>query len=256
MDDRKLTLIVVPHGDLETRSYEISYRKLLALVISVAALLLFVAGMAAFLFPVFAQAARASQLAKEVERLESERASVAELARTLEQVEAQYERVRSLLGADAVLDDAAAPLLPPINRDTSRRESQFEDEVSLGIISTWPLESRGFITQVLSEARPNHSGLNIAVAENSYIRAAGDGVVRQVASDRVYGNFAIIDHGSGLETLYGHASRILVRKGDRVRGNDVIGLTGSSGQSTGPHLHFEVRRDGRPVDPLLFVRQP
>jgi murein DD-endopeptidase MepM/ murein hydrolase activator NlpD len=256
MDDRKLTVIVVPHGDLETRSYEISYRKLKVALVSAALVLLVLVGVAAAWFPVLAQALRAGQLEKDVARLEAERADVAELARTLEQVEAQYERVRALLGADAPLDDGTPPMLPPLRRDTTRAAGIEETAAVSGLIDTWPLDARGFITRPLSESRPNHPGLDIAVPENSYILAAGPGVVGETGEDRVYGLFARIDHGAGLETLYGHASRILVRDGDQVQRREVIGLTGSSGQSTGPHLHFEVRRNGRAVDPLLFVRQP
>lgn len=256
MDDRKLTVIVVPHGDLETRSYEISYPKLkLALGAGMLVLLVLVA-VAALWFPVLAQALRAGQLEKDVARLEAERADVAELARTLEQVEAQYERVRALLGADAPLEDGTPPILPPLNRGSAPGSSPEDEATISAAIDSWPLESRGFITRSLSEIRPNHPGLDIAVPENSYILAAGAGVVGEIGEDRVYGHFARIDHGEGLETLYGHAARILVRDGDRVQRREVIGLTGSSGQSTGPHLHFEVRRNGRAIDPLQFVRQP
>jgi murein DD-endopeptidase MepM/ murein hydrolase activator NlpD len=80
--------------------------------------------------------------------------------------------------------------------------------------------------------------------------------VREAGFDEIYGEYAIIDHGGGLETVYGHASRVLVRGGQRVRAAEVIGHTGSSGRSSGPHLHFEVRKDGRPVDPLRYVKQP
>jgi murein DD-endopeptidase MepM/ murein hydrolase activator NlpD len=91
---------------------------------------------------------------------------------------------------------------------------------------------------------------------SSYIRASGPGVVTKAGTDAVYGEFVLIDHGSGLETLYGHASRLLVKPGDRVNRHEVIALSGSSGQSSAPHLHFEVRLDGKPVDPLTYVRQP
>jgi murein DD-endopeptidase MepM/ murein hydrolase activator NlpD len=257
MDDRKFTVIVVPHGgELETRSYEISYPRMLFVLGSATVVLMVFVVVMAMWFPVLAQALRAGQLEKELAALEAERAEVAELARSLEHIEEQYERVRALLGADAALEDGTPPALPPIRRDTSRREASDEEVAGSGVIDTWPLATRGFITRPLTESGPNHPGLDIAAPENSYILAAGPGVVGKVGADRVYGNFALIDHGEGLETLYGHASRIMVSDGDRVVSREVIGLTGSTGQSTGPHLHFEVRRNGRAVDPLLFVRQP
>lgn len=256
-DDRKLTVIVVPHGDLETRSYEIPYGRLKLAIAGLVLLFLAVAIVLATWFPVLAQSTRVRSLERQLEALEEKQAEVVKLAEALEEVEAQYERVRTLLGADAPVE-GQPPLLPPLRRDTapSPAPTPEEDQFLQGVIDRWPLGARGFITRVLSEARPSHPGLDIAVPENSSIRPAGPGIVRSTGEDRVYGRYAIIDHGNGLETLYGHASRILVRAGARVSGDDVIGLTGSTGQSTGPHLHFEVRRDGRAVDPLFFVRQP
>jgi murein DD-endopeptidase MepM/ murein hydrolase activator NlpD len=72
----------------------------------------------------------------------------------------------------------------------------------------------------------------------------------------VYGIFLVLDHGEEYRSLYAHASLLLVTVGDRVRRDEVIALTGSSGRSTAPHLHFEIRRDGEPVDPLTMVTQP
>jgi hypothetical protein len=120
MDDRRLTVIVVPHGDLETRSFEIPYRRLkLGLLVGIALLLLF-GFIVAMWFPVAAQASRVPALTEELELLESERARVAELAQMLAEVEAQYERVRQMLGADAVPGDST-PVLPPLPTDTQTR---------------------------------------------------------------------------------------------------------------------------------------
>ena len=123
MDDRRLTIIVVPHGDLETRSFEIPYRKLkVGLLIGVALLLLFGFIVASW-FPVAAQASRVPALKDDLELLEGERARVAELAQMLAEVEEQYERVRQMLGADAVPGDAA-PVLPPLPTDSQRRSGR------------------------------------------------------------------------------------------------------------------------------------
>jgi len=72
----------------------------------------------------------------------------------------------------------------------------------------------------------------------------------------VYGRYVVIDHGQGYATLYGHASLNLVSLGQTVREREVIALSGSTGRSTGPHLHFEILIDGEPVDPLTMVQQP
>lgn len=252
-EERRLTIIVVPHGDLETRSFIVSYGKLKVLVVAGVALLLVVALSLAFLFPILAQAARVPALERELEELEGQRARVVELARTLQEVEAQYERVRQMLGADAVTGGDSVPLLPPLRSDTT--DADEVDGEPIALIDLWPLATGGYITRALSD-RSEHPGLDIAVPRNSYIRAAGAGTVRTAGIDDVYGHYIVLQHGEQLETLYAHASRLFVTAGDRVRRGEVIGLTGSTGRSTAPHLHFEVRHMGRAVDPLTYVRQP
>jgi murein DD-endopeptidase MepM/ murein hydrolase activator NlpD len=121
----------------------------------------------------------------------------------------------------------------------------------------WPLTERGFVTRGLHEGlEGGHPGLDIAVASDSYIRAAGGGTVIDIGEDAVYGRYVVLDHGGGYSTLYGHASLHLVGLGQTVRERQVIALSGSTGRSTGPHLHFEVLVDGEHVDPLTVVEQP
>ena len=74
-------------------------------------------------------------------------------------------------------------------------------------------------------------------------------------TDRDYGLFILLRHPEGYETMYGHASRLLAAEGDEVQAGQVIALTGSSGRSTAPHLHFEIRREGKSLDPLTMVRE-
>jgi murein DD-endopeptidase MepM/ murein hydrolase activator NlpD len=253
-EERSLTIIVVPHGDLETRSFVLSYGRVKAAVIVGVALLLAFAITLAMLIPIMVQAARVPALEAELRELDSERARVAELARDLAEVEALYERVRQLLGADASAD--GVPVLPPLRRDTTDEQATSDLSSAPAALELWPLATPGYITRTTAVGRSGHPGIDIAVPRNSYIRAAGNGIVRTAGEDEVYGQHVILDHGSGLESVYGHASRLHVAAGDRVNAGDVIGLSGSSGRSTAPHLHFEVRLNGRPVDPLRYVRQP
>jgi murein DD-endopeptidase MepM/ murein hydrolase activator NlpD len=253
MPDRQLTFIVVADRDLETRSYTISYRRLSIYVGVIAALLLTFIVVVATWWYVAAQAARVPGLEREVARLEQERERVAELARTLSEVEAQYERVRRLLGADAA-PAGAEPLLPPLRTDEDSTDAV---EGAAARPDSWPLTEPGFITRSLTEvAGTGHPGLDIAVATGSYVRAAADGRVAGAGEDAVYGNFVLLDHGDDYQTMYGHASEIFVGEGDVVRRNEVIALSGSTGRSTAPHLHFEVRHGGDAVNPLEFVTQP
>jgi len=98
-----------------------------------------------------------------------------------------------------------------------------------------------------------HAGVDLGASTGEPILATADGVVAIAAVRGGYGNCVVIDHGSAIASLYGHQSRMLVRPGQRVKAGDVIGEVGSTGLSTGPHLHFETRFRGIPVNPLNFV---
>jgi murein DD-endopeptidase MepM/ murein hydrolase activator NlpD len=107
----------------------------------------------------------------------------------------------------------------------------------------------GLRTDPFTGTLREHDGLDLGAPEGTAIRATADGVVRSAGPRGGYGNAVEIDHGNGLSTLYGHASELLVSPGDTVRAGQEIARVGSSGRSTGAHLHFEVRVGGRPVDP-------
>jgi murein DD-endopeptidase MepM/ murein hydrolase activator NlpD len=111
---------------------------------------------------------------------------------------------------------------------------------------------------VLEQAQAGpHPGIDIAAAQHTYIRASGAGLVLEAGSDSVYGLYVLIEHGNtGYRSMYGHASRLYVQSGEQVQQNQVIALSGNTGRSTAPHLHFEILQDGRPVDPFTLVQQP
>jgi murein DD-endopeptidase MepM/ murein hydrolase activator NlpD len=98
-----------------------------------------------------------------------------------------------------------------------------------------------------------HGGLDIAVPTGSKVVASADGVVKFAGWKGGYGNVVIIEHPDGSETLYGHNSKLLVTEGQKVSGGDQISLSGSTGKSTGPHLHFEMRQNGQLVNPSKFL---
>jgi Peptidase family M23 len=101
-----------------------------------------------------------------------------------------------------------------------------------------------------------HTGIDLAVPAGTPVRASLDGVATVIVSTTGYGLHVVVDSGDGLTTLYAHMESVEVHDGDAVAAGDVIGLAGSTGNSTGPHLHFEVRRDGIPEDPTLDLALP
>jgi murein DD-endopeptidase MepM/ murein hydrolase activator NlpD len=94
-----------------------------------------------------------------------------------------------------------------------------------------------------------HTGIDVAAQEGSPILAAASGIVRRAGWRGGYGRAVEIDNGKGVSTLYGHAQALAVKEGDQVKAGEPIALVGHSGRATGSHLHFEVRKDGKPTDP-------
>jgi hypothetical protein len=114
----------------------------------------------------------------------------------------------------------------------------------------WPAE--GYVTQGMTPRHP--TGVDIAAPLDSEIRAVRDGTVFFVGGDPCcsYGNYIVIGHDDGWSSVYGHLNTFLVKPGDAVKQGQVIGLSGATGHATGPHLHFELRQNGAPVNPLDF----
>jgi murein DD-endopeptidase MepM/ murein hydrolase activator NlpD len=252
---RYLTVLLVPDRGQESRNIRLSYT-MLRFLAGVAALfalaLTLVAGSWWYLA---ARAARVNDLEGQVAALEAERARIAALGEQLEAIEQQYGKIRGLFGSAPVTQSDV--WLPP--QTGGRRAPPPRTTATAGIPASWPLTERGFVTQGLLDAEgqgSDHPGIDIAVPTDSYVRAAGAGTVVDVGEDPVYGFFVVIDHGEGYSSLYGHSSINLVTRGQRVRQNEVIALTGSTGRSTAPHLHFEILLNGEAVDPLSLVHQP
>jgi murein DD-endopeptidase MepM/ murein hydrolase activator NlpD len=124
----------------------------------------------------------------------------------------------------------------------------------------WPTTSKvitsgfGYRVDPLTRAPSFHSGVDIGASENSPVYAAADGKVIFTGSDIFHGNNIVIDHASGLHTWYMHLNKIMVNQGDSVIKGQKIGLVGSTGRSTGPHLHYEVQKNGASIDPKPYLQ--
>ena len=179
---------------------------------------------------------------------------IEQLASVLRQLEGQYLQVREMLGANRPTDPGSI-WLPAIS-ETGGSPSSSADSAS-GVPSVWPLTERGFVTREhLGRIPGQHPGIDIAVAEGSYVRAAAAGVVAEAGEDEVYGKYVRLRHADGFETVYGHASELFVEVEEEVDRSQVIALSGNTGTSTAPHLHFEVSKDGEAVDPRELVTAP
>ena len=207
--------------------------------------------------PIVRTAAKVPGLQRQVDRLTAENQEVNELAMQLARVEQRYEQVRTMLGGNIVPPQPshAGPLSVayPIAARAPGDTSQYERGAS--IPTHWPLSEPGVITRGQVGGSEPHPGIDIAVPMGTPIRAAGGGTVADAGDDPEYGHFILITHPDGYQSMYGHASRVLVLPGQVVAAGEVIGLSGSTGRSTAPHLHFEIRRGGRSIDPRSLLKQ-
>ena len=164
------------------------------------------------------------------------------------------------IGGDIVRDPVTVGVSLPIAPVVLARvaDAPRGPSVGLSLPRRWPLDEPGYITrgQVGTGSRDEvHPGLDIAVTTGSLVRAAGGGTVHQLGEDPEYGFFVLLDHPDDYQTMYGHLSRIVVQPGASVAPGQVIGLSGNTGRSTAPHLHFEIRQKGVSVDPRTMIKE-
>ncbi|HZO19272.1 MAG TPA: M23 family metallopeptidase [Gemmatimonadaceae bacterium] len=185
---------------------------------------------------------RVAGLTKEVRQLDTLQIRLAEMER-------RFAQVQTMMGATTPIQatrDTVVPPPPPPRPDTATPT----------VPSLWPLEVDGYVTRGNADSTDYsspHPGLDVAVPVGTPIRAAGGGTIVEVGNDAKYGLFVRIEHRDGYETLYAHASRILVKQGTKVPSGRTIAMSGNTGQSTAPHLHFEVRQGGAAVDPMTLI---
>jgi len=257
---RSVTIMIHKEGELESRSFRFPLWFVRAATVTGIGLAVLIILSAVLYMPIVRTAARVPGLTREVRRLTEENQQVHQLAASLEQAERRYNQLRTMLGADVV------PQIQRLASDLPRayaliakapRTAPCYDTLP-GAPRFWPLDEPGVITRGTVHAGSSeevHTGLDIAVPNGTPIRAAGGGIVARAGDDPEYGLFIQLDHPEDYQSMYGHASRLLVAVGDSVQAGQVIGLSGSTGRSTAPHLHFEILRGGRSIDPSSQVKQ-
>jgi murein DD-endopeptidase MepM/ murein hydrolase activator NlpD len=273
--------MMVPEDEGDVRRIRVSYRALrwggAAAAILGIVLLLAVATYGG----VLSRAARAALLERENRRLTAENAKVDKLVENLERSERTYQQIRSLAGLADMPTPVAAALQPvpegPAPEPTGVTTVEPVDlaapeplrEVSAAALPTrggpeptragglepsgWPLQVRGFMTARF-EGPGGHTGVDIAVPAETPVLATAAGVVIEAGFDSILGHHVVLAHAGALETTYAHNVRLLVELGQRVARGEAIAYSGSTGRSSAPHLHYEVRRAQRPVDPEPYLR--
>lgn len=202
-------------------------------------------------------ASLASQRRQLVVAADQQKRQVAQEVTDLEEVSAQAEAaIQDLIREKQRQEEA--------RRAAARRAAMLAGEEpppaagAPGALS-WPVSGRissafGMRTNPVSHRFIMHSGIDIAAEMGTTVLAPAEGhVISAGWNDGGYGNMIILGHGGAMSTLYGHLSQIFIGVDQEVRKGQAIGAVGSTGNSTGPHLHFEVRMDGRPVDPMSYL---
>lgn len=203
------------------------------------------------------------------EELERDKAAILtleqEAAAKKEIIEARKQEQQAFLDTAVNERDAAEQAYREL-QETSRRIERMLQSIQSGNREAagasgammWPVQGVitspfGWRTHPIFGTSIFHSGLDIGVDYGEPVKAADGGIVVEAGWMGGYGKAVIIDHGGGISTLYGHNSELLVGAGQRIGKGQVIALAGSTGYSTGPHVHFEVRKNGEPVNPYNYL---
>ena len=289
MADRRWTVMVVPHGSDSPRSFSVSERAVRAgMYVGSVLGLMAIVGLGSAIATTGRYVSAAIR-PTEANAMSSHPRDVAEVARrvatlrdTLNMIRKREEQIRLLAGLPATDSGVAAPNAGasdssrvPLDDDVealiqradllSARFAAVTDSLEsnakrfASVPSIMP--TAGWLTSQFSRNRKHpllhisrpHEGIDVTAPMGAPIVAPASGTVTKVAKESGYGNVLEIDHGNGIVTRYAHCSRIDVKQGQRVTRGQTIAAVGSTGLSTGPHLHYEIHVNGKVVDPLTYV---
>ncbi len=255
MKPSKYSILIIPDNDDRDRQFSITRRQMLSLIIGLMLILCIVVFFIVYALPKLMQY---KAMEAENEKFAAERVKIMELMQDLNRIEQMDRLIRKTLGSELELPFVS------MNDDSTWSESnqpRYEDNITVSYVdnipSKYPVE--GYITQKMRTNKlfknQNHYGIDIAVKEGEPVYASASGFV--VFSDWTYdfGNYIILYHGDDYFTVYGHNKNNFVKVRDFVKRSDVIASSGGTGIASGPHLHFEIWKNGKAVNPLeLFPK--
>jgi murein DD-endopeptidase MepM/ murein hydrolase activator NlpD len=261
---KNFSFIIVPHDNSKTYNFKVSYRALFSIATLLTILLVVVLVLSFTYGRVLVTAERALALENENQELHAQVAQIDSLKLELLNLQAMSIQIKGMLGVTMSSEDSVlvANLSPAQSSAIETEEDmdgvgeQEQKQMLDALPSMWPVRgyvTRGFRVTGGEKNAAYHPGIDIAAERNTPVLAAAEGVVESSHFDDTYGWMVELDHGYGMSTLYGHCTRNLVNVGDRVTRGKTIATVGSTGKSTAPHLHFEVRKNGVPVDPEEYL---
>ena len=246
-----VTIMLVPDGTEARTGWRMRQWMLRTIVIGVLALIAGIVIFFAFYGVVLSRAAMTERVVRENRDLKRYTYKVQLLEQNLHQAREAVTRLARLAGVDFQL-----PELPDDSTLFASLADTLADTTAQTSIPDWSLPAglpiQGFVTQQFQIDDPvrYHPGVDIACAVGTPVLATGSGVVEYISFDSTYGNMLVLKHNDSVTTVYGHNDRVLAVKGQRVRVGSRIAESGNSGRSSAPHVHYEVRIHGEPINPL------
>jgi murein DD-endopeptidase MepM/ murein hydrolase activator NlpD len=239
------SILITPDDSTNSRHYYLGKKSIILLSVIIISVVV-IAIIAAFSYTsVYVKAMEVEMLRRRNAQLEKEFAKVEEIREALQIAEANNRRIKVMLG----IEKTPEPVEPSITEiSPNYSEIQVLTELQENIPSLLPT-----MGQVSRDFGPGHYGIDIAAPQFSPVIAAASGMVNGTGWDSLYGNYVVVEHNQNYSTFYGHLNSIAVLDGGRVNGGQVIGTVGSTGKSTSPHLHYEVRFRNEPVDPVGYL---
>lgn len=259
--------LVVPQGQEPSLNFRLQSWVVKSLI---AIFAVWVVGMIAgtvFYGKLTSRAITASLLERENERLRNYNSKVVEIEKSFRKNLALVARIAEMAGIEIEdINLSMASLYDSIYADSSGRVAITGlpgDQVPLSIDELEKMrvpQGRplyGWITRSFNpspeDGKEKHEGIDIAVKEGTPVVATATGIVTYSGWDKVFGNLLVIDHENGYETVYGHNQKNTVNKNQKVYKGDVVALSGNTGRSSAPHLHYEIKKDGEKVDPSPYL---
>ena len=242
----KYTILFVSEKEEKTRRFRLSRSGLRFLVMVV--FVSVVGGITALIYSA-GQLKQITDLNADNEKMRSERKEVVEMIRDLQRIQEMDIYVRQSMGVPATKEPVASG------------GEKFPQTIPVSYLENVPshVPVYGFVSQSFSEGASSthqgHTGLDVAAPVQTAVHSTADGLVVFSGWHHPYGNLIIISHGNGYFSLYGHNVQNLVKEKQRVKRGELIALVGETGVTSGPHLHFEIWKDGKVVDPAFFIAE-
>jgi murein DD-endopeptidase MepM/ murein hydrolase activator NlpD len=265
--NKYVNILIVPEGREPSHNFRLSVKRLKIIAGALAFWLLLMIVGTLFLGKLLNKSRQVDILTENNQRLLEYNARVREIEKDYQKNRELTARIAGLAGVELESPNPGKPINPLATpaADSERGEvaGLAGDDIGLSAEQLEKMRTPqgrplyGWITRNFNPSenygKDKHDGVDIAVKEGTPVVATATGEVSFAGWDQDYGNMIIIDHGNGYKTVYGHNTKLLVGMGEKILKGKTIALSGNSGKSSAPHLHYGIIKDGEPIDPTPFL---